>query len=322
MSMIGEPSRFSGLFVCLTVVLAACDDGGGSKSTDAGNHDDETSDASTMDAGRTEDAASSRDSGRDASDSATSADAAEGPYQCEPPAGPDGTIAAGQSCCEGLGTCVALGGDAGAALGVGDCSAAQGLRCMPASAPGDAGAGTDGGTNALSKCRFRAATQDGGADYEGRCLPECLTRGTSTLQQGECPDEFVCTPCYNLITGASTGACDNDGDRPVDPAPPGFAECGDSLGYCIPASSVGPTGANLPQLSCEAEERCAPKVRVEQSDGCFPRCDSVFGAGACLPAFLIPMESRGVLQPAGCATGELCSPCINPTTMMRTGACN
>jgi hypothetical protein len=316
--MICSTSRCLGLLACIALALSACDDGGGSNAgTDAGM---DASEEETNDASRAEDAGPLRDSARDTSNSAN--DAAEDPYQCEPPPEPEGTIAAGQPCCDGLGTCLALGDDAGSSLGIGDCNATQGLRCTPASAPGDAGAGNDAGTSALSTCRYRTGTQDGGADYEGRCVPACLTRGTSTLPQGECQDDFVCVPCYNLITGASTGACDNNGDRPVDPAPPGFEECGDALGYCIPASSVGPTGANLQQLTCEADERCAPKQRVEDADGCWARCDSVFGAGACLPAFLIPVESRGTLQPASCATGELCSPCINPTNMMRTGACN
>jgi hypothetical protein len=312
--------RALGLLVCTTLVLSACDDdGGGGKAgtdagMDAGEHEDE--------GGTAEDTSPPRDAGGDAGDSAAANDAAEeNPYQCEPPAGPDGAIEQDQPCCDGLGTCVELAGDAGSSLGIGDCNAAENLRCLPVSVAADAG--QDGGTSGLAKCRMKVAgTPDGGADYEGRCVPECLTRGASTLEQGECQDEFVCVPCYSLITGASTGACENNGDQPVDDAPPGFAECGDALGYCIPATSVGSTGSNLQQLTCEEDERCAPKQRVVAPDSCFAPCDSLFGAGACLPAFLIPMESRSFLQPASCETGELCSPCINPSTMMRTGACD
>jgi hypothetical protein len=318
--MIRVVPRCSSLAVLLSLSLAACDDTGGGKAdseADAGMDagDDEESDASaTEDVHSMRDSAPARDSAS-GGDSASAVDAGEDPYRCEPPSAPDSGIGMGQPCCEGIGTCVSAG-DAGTSS-VGDCNAAQNLVCMAASS-----AGADAGATALAKCRMRPGNADAGTSYEGRCVPECLTRGSSSLAQGECAADFVCTPCYNLITGESTGVCDNNGDGPVDPAPPGFAECGESLGYCIPVTSIGPTGANLQQMSCEADERCAPKQRVEEPDSCFARCDSVFGAGACLPAFLIPMESRGILQPATCATGELCSPCINPTTMMRTGACN
>jgi hypothetical protein len=277
-----------------------------------------------MDAAEPEDTSPPRDTSPP-SDTSPPVDAGS-PYTCEPPPGPDGTIPVGEACCEGLGTCIELTGDAGSGLGVGDCNAAENLRCLPFSALGDAGAagdaGADGGTSGPAKCRMKPAnTPDGGADYEGRCVPECLTRGAANLEQGECNEDFVCVPCYSLITGASTGACDNPGDAPVDPPPAGFDECGEALGYCIPSASVGDAGAGLMQLTCDEDERCVPKQRVTSPNSCFARCDSVFGAGACVPAFLIPEAQRGFLQPASCETGELCSPCVNPTTMMPTGAC-
>jgi hypothetical protein len=321
---IGFGSRVLSLLVCTTLALSACDDdgGGGKTAEDAGEDSGGDDD---MDAGEPEEDASGnempRDAGSDAArDSAPPMDA-ENPYTCEPPEPPDGSITVGEACCDGLGTCIALTGDAGTSLGYGDCKASDGLRCLPVSASGDAGAG-DGGAGGLVNCRMKpAGTADGGTDYEGRCVPECLTRGASNLPQGECADTFVCVPCYSLITGASTGACNNAGDAPVEPAPPGFDECGDSAGYCVPSSNVGSTGANLPQLTCDEDERCAPKSRVVQSNSCFAHCDSVFGAGACVPAFLVPESNRSILQPASCASGELCSPCVNPLTMMATGAC-
>jgi hypothetical protein len=322
--MIGFGSRFLGLLVCTTIALSACDDDGGGKTgDDTGDTDggmdaggDEEDDASA------EDASAPSDSGSDARrDSAPPMDA-ENPYTCEPPPLPDGDIGVGEGCCEGLGTCTEISGDAGSSAGYGDCKAAENLRCVPRAPSGDAGAG-DGGAGAPVTCRMKpAGTPDGGTDYEGRCIPECLTRGvSSSLTQGECAAEFICVPCYSLITGASTGACNSGGDAPVEAAPMGFDECGDTAGYCVPNTSIGDAGTTLMQLTCDEDERCVPKSRVVSPNSCFAHCDSIFGAGACLPTFLVPESNRGTLQPATCATGELCVPCINPLTTMATGAC-
>jgi hypothetical protein len=318
---IGFFSRFLGLLVCTTLVLSACDDGGGGKTdTDAGM---DAGDDDDMDAAEAEDTSPPRDAGHD---SAPVVDTGS-PYTCEPPPGPDGTVPVGEACCEGLGTCIALTGDAGSGLGVGDCNAAENLRCLPLGPLGDAGApsdaGADGGTSGLAKCRMQPAnTPDGGTDYEGRCVPECLTRGAASLEQGECNADFVCVPCYSLITGASTGACNNPGDAPVDPAPMGFDECGEMLGYCVPNTSVGDAGVDLMQLTCDEDESCVPKQRVTSPNACFAQCGSPFGPGACVPAFLVPEGSRSFLPQAECQTGELCSPCVHPTTMMPTGVCS
>jgi hypothetical protein len=321
-------SRVLGLSICTTLMLSACDDdSGGSKPKDAGMDASDEEDAGDD----VEDTSTPRDAGRDTgTDSAAAPDAAD-PYTCVPPPPPDGTIAVGEPCCEGLGVCIELTDDAGASLGYGDCNAAENLRCLPNTPSGDGGVGdggvgdagtADAGPGGLVRCRMiPAGTPDGGTDYEGRCLPECLTRGNASLTQGACADDFVCVPCYNLITGASTGACNTPGDAPVEAAPDGFDECGEELGYCVGTASVGDAGATLPQLTCDEEELCVPKQRVTQPGACSARCESIVGAGACTPAFVVPEAQRGFLTPASCETGELCVPCINPTTSMPTGAC-
>lgn len=337
---IGFGSRFLGvgLLVCTALLLPACgDDGGGKSKSDGGMDAGEDEDAGTME----EDASTARDASADAAgDSSTPAPDAADPYTCEPPPGPDGSVAEGEPCCEGLGRCFALPEDGGVSLAYGDCDPAENLRCVPLTAlgdsdggagdggAGDGGAGDggtgDGGAGGPVKCRMKpAGSPDGGPDYEGRCVHACFV-GPTTLEQGECSENFLCVPCYNLITGASTGACDNPGDQPdpSEPVPPGFDECGEERGYCVSAANIGDAGATLQQLTCGEDELCTPKTRVTAPDSCFPRCESIVGAGACVPAFLIPEASRGFLQPATCETGDLCSPCINPTNMMPTGACN
>jgi hypothetical protein len=325
---IGLFFRLSGSLLYMTLAFSACD----SASRGKGDHDAATDEADAgMDAADHEeleastrlDAEIPRDGGRDPGDGASALDA-EDPYTCVPAPGPDGSIAEGEACCSGLGTCVALAADAGSALSFGDCNAAKNLGCQALTRAGDAGATTDGGSDAAAnlpaKCRMRSASSAGGPDYEGRCVPECLTRGAAGLTRGECNADFVCVPCYNAITGASTGVCEVPGDHPIDPAPPGFDECGETLGYCVPTASIGDAGT-LQQLTCSESERCVPKQRVVAPDSCFARCDSAFGPGACLPALVIPPESTGVLQQAHCAQGELCTPCISPTNRMPTGAC-
>jgi hypothetical protein len=284
-----------------------------------------------MDAGEPS-ADGGRDSGKDANASTDTgssagdgqADADDGAigdspeYQCEPPPGPDGTLAKGAACCGGLGVCAELSSQT-TMLGIGDCNAQEDLRCVAIQPD----AGNDGGANLLTSCRMKLAdAEDADPGYEGRCVPECLTR-PSTLEQGECGSGFVCAPCFNPVTAEDTGVCRNGGDEPAEAPPSGFSACGDALGYCISSSLAGESAATLPQLSCSQGSVCAPRQRVLAPDSCFARCDSVIaGAGACIPAFLVPEMSRSFLQQSSCMPGELCSPCVNPTTAMRTGACD
>jgi hypothetical protein len=323
---IGSFFKFSGLLLWTALALSACDSASGGKddgdaASDEGDAGMDAAEPEERDASASADTGAPRDGGRDASsasDGGSAADA-EDPYTCVPAPGPDGSIAEGEACCSGLGTCTVFTDDAGSKYSVGDCNAAKDLRCQPRT--GDAGAAADGGTALPAKCRMRSENAgDGAPDYEGRCIPECLARGSSGLTRGECDASFLCVPCYNAITGDSTGVCESAGDHPVDPPLPGFDECGDKLGLCVPTASIGDAGT-LQQLSCAESERCVPKQRVVAPDSCSAHCDSPFGAGACLPAFLIPPESTGVLQQGDCEQGELCTPCISPTTRMPTGAC-
>ncbi len=309
---IGLVYGLSTLLPGLVLGLAACSDdeqGPADAAADSGVH--------PSDAGGVLDAGAGIDGGSRGMDAAI--DAANSDYQCVPPALPSGTVASDEACCSGLGTCRDLG-DAGASLGFGDCNASANLRCVPRTASVDAGM-SDGGTSLVASCRMKIGSVDAGPDYEGRCIPECLTRGQPSLTQGECTSGFVCVPCYNPVTGIDTGACRSGGDHPAEAAPAGFPECGDATGYCV-SSGLVQGGTTLPQLTCPAGELCAPKLRVTSPNACFAHCDSIAGAGACIPAFLVPESSRGVLQSRGCMTGELCTPCISPLDQKSTGACD
>lgn len=296
--------------------VSACGDDSGAD--DDNNQSDASIDGGRSDAGRDggTDASRSLDSGLGSNGGARDAGPA---YLCEPPPLPSGTIGKGAACCSGLGTCQERTADGGTDA-FGDCNAQQNLRCVALSSGPDAGM-RDGGTNAAPTCRMRVG--DAGADYEGRCVPECLTRGaSSSLTQGTCSSGALCVPCYSPVTGEDTGACRNGSDRPVEPKPQGYAECGDAKGYCI-SSSLIETTATLPQLSCPAGNVCAPKLQVLEPNSCFAHCNSgIGGPGACLPTFLVPDTSRTLLQQGECTMGELCTPCVNPLDQTRTGACD
>ena len=322
-------AMFTKLCLSASVLVQLCACGGDGAGSDAGaGASDGGADGSAVDASDSE--------GGPKQDAGEGDGASEPLYQCEAPPPVGGDVAKDMACCDGLGVCLELAADAGAGVAVGDCRPSEGLRCVPQAVleedagVGDAGAddaGSDpdaGGPLLPVTCHMKlsgAAEDDPG--LEGRCVPECLARGTSaSLEQGECDAGSICVPCYSAITGDSTGVCNQAGDAPVEEPPAGFAECGDTLGYCI-ARSLVPETTNLPQLTCGDGEVCAPKQSVTAPDSCFARCDSqIAGPGACVPGYLVPVDSQGFLFQDSCVPGELCSPCINPTTGDRTGACD
>jgi hypothetical protein len=252
-------------------------------------------------------------------------------YECKPPA-PEkgGTAKTGEACCEGLGVCTKNASGTGAAgYGLDKCAAGKDLKCVPVlpSADFDAGDDDGGASGPIASCRVELPATLGDFDLEGRCVPGCFITGdpsAANLGQSSCNSGSKCVPCYSPVTGESTGACEQDGDSPTESAPPGFAECGDGIGYCVSADTVMMTSgmAMLPQLTCDADQVCAPKVKVIDQKACFAHCDSVIGGpGACIAAYIVPEATRGLLQQSTCEDGEKCAPCINPTDMKPTGAC-
>jgi hypothetical protein len=240
-------------------------------------------------------------------------------YMCKPrPRDVGGAAESGASCCSGLGTCTANSGD-GASLPHETCKANPDLRCVPKprEAEDDAGASS-------ASCRVQLPGSPPSApSYEGRCLPVCFVSASpilSRLSQANCEMGELCAPCYNPLTGRSTGTCERPGDSPLDPPPTAFVECASGLGYCVPMYAAGNSAGQLMQLTCGAGELCAPKIKVADPNACFEHCDAgALGVGACVPAFLAgPLAS--LLSPVGCRTGELCAPCS--ALGARTGVCD
>lgn len=262
--------------------------------------------------------------------------------QSKPPVDPGGDGAEGSSCCLDFGKCEKPSTITDplqlAAFGHDSCKAGTGdgdLKCAPtASAMADAG----------SLGVYDTCTAKLGSDLEGRCLPKCFILGNpqaSLLKQETCKNaDLVCAPCFSPVDGKPTGACSQKtGDKPTTQPPTPFQTCGaadggPALGVCVPkqlAIDTGnPAATSLQQLDCaKTGDVCAPTLKVKDPNACFEKCDSfIAGPGGCVAKFLVEAVQPGagsLLGQANCQPGELCAPCLNPTSMpanQPTGACN
>jgi hypothetical protein len=268
------------------------------------------------------------------------------PYVCDakPPADKGGSGKDGDACCNtsigNVGKCVKEStiSDATqkAAFGYDSCSKADTLKCAPD--PAQITAAEANGVYEACSTKIGGV----GAALEGRCLPKCFVAGVGAaaqLQKETCKTaDLVCTPCYNPIDGTETGACkQKSGDAPKDAAPAPYKKCGDNLGICVPEALVTDAtqkaalekafgGDGGVPSGCADGELCAPTLKAKDQAACFAHCTSVLSLeGACVPTFLVPASQRSLLSPDKCGTGELCAPCLDPTSMpanQSTGACN
>lgn len=249
-------------------------------------------------------------------------------YTCKPKPEDSGGIGRERSrCCAGMGQCTA---DVSEGLSHGfprdTCSAEDELRCVPnmreiMASESDADAGP---ARAFAACRvsFPGAPADF-PTYEGRCLPSCFAAQNpiaARLQQGTCGSAEKCAPCFDPLTGKSTGSCELQGDSPVEEPLTPFAECAEGQGYCVPAFAAGMQGMQLAQLTCAAGELCGPKNKVADPNACFAHCDAgAYGPGACVPGFLASVGA-GLLPRSTCEEGMVCGPC--ELFGSRTGVCD
>ena len=250
------------------------------------------------------------------------------PYTCKPSA-PEagGGKLEGESCCEGLGKCAKPPtGPEATGYSLAECKAGADLKCVPVANAEDA----DAGSSPIETCKVDLpATLIGDLQLEGRCVSSCFVAAdpsSANLGQSSCDAGSKCVPCYSPITGQSTGACNQFGDKPSEPAPQGFAVCGEGdLGYCVRSEAVmtmNTNGVMLPQLTCSEGFVCAPKLRVLDSKACFAHCESAIGGpGACIAGYIVDASNRSFLMRSSCAEGELCAPCVSPLDMQPTGAC-
>lgn len=169
-------------------------------------------------------------------------------------------------------------------------------------------------------------------DAEGRCLPSCLPSVAAQkdiLPRSSCPEDFLCAPCFDPLTGADSGACAINGDSPADP-PYSFPACcevasGEPLGVCLdPALIPDEQEGALGRDTCAVDRLCVPRAFTDSSVKPTPCTSYIDGfEGRCLPACLPELATQGNrLHQDGCAAGHVCAPCYDPVTGMATGACS
>jgi hypothetical protein len=164
------------------------------------------------------------------------------------------------------------------------------------------------------------------ADAEGRCLLSRLPRIVKQLDQipaSSCQSGQRCVPCFDLFTGAATGACSSVGDPGPTLGPKLFGNCCSNAGRCLPPTLIdaGQRG-ELARDACNQGELCVPQFVIDKATP--NSCDSVDSAeGRCLPTCLPTVADQlDSLPVAACAAGQRCAPCYDPLSGESTGACN
>lgn len=203
-------------------------------------------------------------------------------------------------------------------LGQDSCATESEALCVPEKWTGPSGARVD-------HCRLAG-------ELEGRCLPSFLPAvagQAARLQQRGCETGDLCVPCFDPLTGESSGACLIGSDKPVDKART-FGECCGDLGRCLPKETLL---QSLPEQFLEqlSEDSCAKNsdalcVPEKWLGEAGPQVDSCRAAGAlegrCLPSCLPQVTKlRDRLAQETCGGGQLCVPCFDPVTGADSLAC-
>jgi hypothetical protein len=208
------------------------------------------------------------------------------------------------SCCTGAGRCIPssqVPADARGRLDAGGCTGAGAPLCVPVGMARNPGA-------------VPATCHDSATAAEGRCLMQCLPEvasRASRLRQSGCAEAELCVPCYDPVTGESTGACSFAAadSGPREPAVV-FAACCGGDGLCVPSAAMPGGSSNLPRQACQgSSDVCAPRVLVADPNAHLPRCNSGYGTGACVLSCYVSPLVQGLLTQATCAGGEMCAPC-------------
>jgi hypothetical protein len=166
---------------------------------------------------------------------------------------------------------------------------------------------------------------------EGRCAPMCIPEVAlqhAAIPQGTCAASSRCAPCYHPADGELTGICNLAGDSPKEPAYI-FPRCGNGRGGCVPENLVPQDRiSQVPRDTCAVGRLCAPIEAIKNPNVKFPPCTSTVVAcncpGVCVPSYVANAQAGGnLLLKDNCQNpDDRCAPCVNPLTMMPTGACN
>jgi hypothetical protein len=158
---------------------------------------------------------------------------------------------------------------------------------------------------------------------EGRCLSTCLktvSAQAADLVADVCDAGELCVPCFDPVTGASTGACTSSScDKPQKPAF-AFSKCCDYLGQpqatCLPTSKVpADQAATLQRATCPDQFLCVPNEYIPATGAQIAKCTTnTPGGGACVSK-CVP-DLPGYLGSGDCPDkNHICVPCqFAPTT--------
>jgi len=220
------------------------------------------------------------------------------------------------ACCGGVGTCVptsAVSSEDASLLTQDQCD--ESLVCAP--------------TGLVESASYKFPTCQAYGQSEGRCLPKCLpsvAEDADTLDRSTCDEASVCVPCFDPLSGESTGACTREGDAPTQPASL-FGECCEGRGRCIPTGAIeDDLESRLATDSCEtnSDRLCVPDMWVDAQPQVPTTCHGYGGAeGRCLPSCLgdVGSQPERFLKDV-CEGTDLCVPCFDPVTGEDTKACS
>ncbi|MFT3925264.1 MAG: hypothetical protein QM778_22190 [Myxococcales bacterium] len=171
-------------------------------------------------------------------------------------------------------------------------------------------------------------------EAEGRCMSECLPEIASqkdSLKQEDCEAGELCAPCFNPVTGESTGACDGSCDQPKE-GPWHFDGCCGGRGLCVPSGSVDESQRGSLSDCPTADFKCAPREYAEAGargeDYVAPTCSDAEGKpGACISTCISSADLVGAVD-SECPADTKCVPCAIEVPILSdligpllTGAC-
>lgn len=220
------------------------------------------------------------------------------------------------ACCGGNGKCVPTNlvpTDEQSQLGKDTCTD-TGVLCAPTK---------------LTDPTYKPPTCNSIGGFEGRCLASCVpavAAQANNLPKDTCATGELCAPCYDPFTGASTGACGLNGDKPTDP-PTTFPQCCNDLGHCVPKANLSTDQqSQLGVDTCGSTDLCAPDVFAAPGQTA-QVCRAVFGTldteGRCVPDCVPSVQAQASRLTQGtCPANTLCAPCYDPITGVTTNACS
>jgi hypothetical protein len=180
-----------------------------------------------------------------------------------------------------------------------DCDAAR--KCVPDAIL------RSGGNAPARACRTFAGRA------EGRCQSLCIpgvAAQAGVLDRDVCASDELCAPCYDPLSGASTGACEGLCDEPSAP-PYRFTPCCEGRGACVARGAV-PADQRDQLQSCTdgGGELCVPVELAADPDYTFPPCTDATGQpGACVSTCLDAAATFGEPN-AQCGPDARCVPCM------------